>query len=238
MFGDNTDQATDNVVNPAQPPANIGDPLAPPTPTDTTDPISLPTPPLPVQDNQDSQAEQDNPLTPTSSNDTLSFSENSSTPSGIPQPTDTPITDEPAITDSGVAAAAPALPTTLGTDDTDDDSVNDTGTDDDTDTSSTDVSDDDTTESSPSTPLTSDDIETLVGIKQQALEQLNPLVDQLEQSPEERFRTTMMMIQASDNQELIKQAFEVAQKIDDDKARAQALLDVINEINYFTTQAK
>lgn len=77
----------------------------------------------------------------------------------------------------------------------------------------------------------------LTDLKQQALQQLSPLVSHLEQTPEEKFRTTMMMIQASDDQALIKSAFEAAQKITDDKARAQALLDVINEINYFTQHA-
>lgn len=74
----------------------------------------------------------------------------------------------------------------------------------------------------------------LVDIKQQALQHLSPLVSHLDQTPEEKFRTTMMMIQASDNKDLVKDAFEAAQAITDDKARAQALLDVINEINYFT----
>ncbi len=74
----------------------------------------------------------------------------------------------------------------------------------------------------------------LVSIKQQALGKLSPLVGHLDQTPEEKFRTTMMMIQASDNQGLIKTAYDAAQEIDDEKARAQALLDVINEINYFT----
>jgi hypothetical protein len=74
----------------------------------------------------------------------------------------------------------------------------------------------------------------LLDIKQQALGQLSPLVGHLDQSPEEKFRTTMMMIQASDNQSLVRTAFEAAQAIPDEKARAQALLDVINEINYFT----
>jgi hypothetical protein len=46
----------------------------------------------------------------------------------------------------------------------------------------------------------------------------------------------MMLIQASDNQALLKDAFEAAKQIGDDKIRAQALLDVINEINYFTQQ--
>ncbi len=74
----------------------------------------------------------------------------------------------------------------------------------------------------------------LVEIKRQALGQLSPLVGHLDQSPEEKFRTTMMMIQASDDQSLVPTAYKAAQAIEDEKARAQALLDIINEINYFT----
>lgn len=76
----------------------------------------------------------------------------------------------------------------------------------------------------------------LLALKQDALQQLSPLVGHLEQTPEEKFRTTMMMIQASDDQSLIKAAYEAAKQITDEKARAQALLDVVNEINYFTQQ--
>ena len=74
----------------------------------------------------------------------------------------------------------------------------------------------------------------LVDIKQQALNQLSPLVDHLDQNPEDKFRTLMMMIQASDDQSKIKDAYAAAEAIEDEKVRAQALLDVINEINYFT----
>ncbi len=74
----------------------------------------------------------------------------------------------------------------------------------------------------------------LLDIKQQALQQLSPLVGHLDQSPEDKFRTTMMMIQASDNSSLIKEAYEAAQAIPDEKTKAQALLDIVNEINYFT----
>ena len=80
---------------------------------------------------------------------------------------------------------------------------------------------------------TSDD---LLGIKQDALQELTPLVGHLEQTAEEKFRTTMMMIQATDDHSLIKTAYETAKQITDEKARAQALLDVVNEINYFTQQ--
>lgn len=87
------------------------------------------------------------------------------------------------------------------------------------------------------TPATTTDAgtdEDLLTIKQQALQQLSPLIGQLDQTPEDKFRTTMMMIQASDNQSLIKDAFTAAQQITDEKVRAQALLDIVNEINYFT----
>ena len=75
-------------------------------------------------------------------------------------------------------------------------------------------------------------------IKQQALQQLTPLVSKLDQSPEEKFHTTMMLMQATDDQSLIKVAYEAAQSITDEKTRAQALLDIVNEINYFTSQQK
>jgi hypothetical protein len=76
----------------------------------------------------------------------------------------------------------------------------------------------------------------LSSIKHEALQQLSPLVSHLDQTPEEKFHTTMMMIQASDDQSLIKEAYESAKQITDEKARAQALLDIVNEINYFTQQ--
>lgn len=82
-------------------------------------------------------------------------------------------------------------------------------------------------------PVASDD---LMNLKQEALQQLSPLISHLDQTPEERFRTTMMMIQATDDSSKIKEAYEAAKQITDDKARAQALLDIVNEINYFTQQ--
>jgi hypothetical protein len=74
----------------------------------------------------------------------------------------------------------------------------------------------------------------LIDIKQKALGELSPLIDELDQSPEDKFRTLMMMIQASDDQNLVSKAYEAAHAIEDEKSRAQALLDIVNEINYFT----
>lgn len=73
-----------------------------------------------------------------------------------------------------------------------------------------------------------------MAIKQAALQNLTPLVDDLQLNPEDKFKTMMMLIQASDNSALVKKAYDAANAIKDEKARAQALLDVVNEINYFT----
>ncbi len=76
----------------------------------------------------------------------------------------------------------------------------------------------------------------LAQIKQQALQSLGPLVGQLDQAPDEKFKTVMMLIQASDNSKMLKDAYQAASQITDEKTRAQALLDIINEVNYFTQQ--
>lgn len=87
----------------------------------------------------------------------------------------------------------------------------------------------------PSSSSSSDDDE-LTDIKNQALAQLTPIVPQLDQTPEEKYRTLMLLIQASDDRSLIKQAYEAANNIEDKKTKAEALLNIVNEINYFSTQ--
>jgi hypothetical protein len=104
-------------------------------------------------------------------------------------------------------------------------------------TTGTDTSTNDVPTSAPATTSDAPASDDLLDIKQQALQQLSPLLGHLDQSPEEKFRTTMMLIQASDNDSLIKTAYDAAGQISDEKDRAQALLDVINEINYFTHQS-
>lgn len=74
------------------------------------------------------------------------------------------------------------------------------------------------------------DLQTL---KARAISALTPIVGNLDQSAEEKFHTTMMLLQATDDQTLLKTAMDAAQAIQDDKKRAQALLDVLNEVNYF-----
>jgi hypothetical protein len=86
----------------------------------------------------------------------------------------------------------------------------------------------------PSGNQTADD---LLSIKHQALQSLTPLLNHIDQTPEEKFKTTMMMIQATDNPQLLHEALTVANQIQEEKTRAQALLDIVNEINYFTQRA-
>lgn len=76
--------------------------------------------------------------------------------------------------------------------------------------------------------------EELMTVKQAALEQLSPLVDHLDLPPDQKFDTYMEILRASDDKSLVQPAFEEAQKIDDEDKKAQALLDVVNEVNYLT----
>lgn len=95
------------------------------------------------------------------------------------------------------------------------------------------------TDSSTSSAITLPDqndanVSDLVDIKSKALDELYPIIHKLDLSAEENFKTLMMMIQATDNKDLIGQAYETAEKIEDEAVRARALLDIVNEINYFT----
>lgn len=74
----------------------------------------------------------------------------------------------------------------------------------------------------------------LDGVKKDALEQLRPLIEKLDLEPADKFDKYLMMLRASDDPALIKPAFEAAQGITGEKEKAQALLDIINEINYIT----
>lgn len=71
-------------------------------------------------------------------------------------------------------------------------------------------------------------------VKKSALEQLRPLIEKLDLEPADKFDKYLMMLRASDDPALIKPAFDAAQGISGEKEKAQALLDIINEINYIT----
>lgn len=94
-----------------------------------------------------------------------------------------------------------------------------------------------TTDSAPSmssslpTPAASDDLD---DIKKDALTELRPLVDKLDLAPEEKFDTYLLLIRSTDDKALIAPAHAAAQAITDESRRAQALLDIIKEIDYLS----
>lgn len=88
--------------------------------------------------------------------------------------------------------------------------------------------------SAVNTPLasaTSGDSE-LDSIKKDALSELRPLVDKLNVSPEEKFDTYLLLLRSTDDKALIAPAHDAAKGIADEARRAQALLDIIKEIDY------
>ena len=74
----------------------------------------------------------------------------------------------------------------------------------------------------------------LADIKKDALNELRPLIDKVTLPPEEKFNTYLMLIRSTDDVTLIGPAHEAAQAIPDEAIRAQALLDIIKEIDYLS----
>ena len=76
--------------------------------------------------------------------------------------------------------------------------------------------------------------EALNGVKQSAIKELRPLVDKLNVSPDEKFDTYLLLIRSTDDKSLIDPAYQIAKSIRDETRRAQALLDIIKEIDYLS----
>lgn len=71
-------------------------------------------------------------------------------------------------------------------------------------------------------------------IKNSALQELRPLIDRVDLPAEEKFDTYLMLIRSTDDATLIAPAHAVAQNITDEKRKAEALLDIIKEIDYLS----
>jgi hypothetical protein len=89
----------------------------------------------------------------------------------------------------------------------------------------------DTQTTTLATGLTGESLDT---IKQDALTELRPLIDKLDVSPEEKFDTYLLLLRSTDDKALIGPAHEAARLITDEARRAQALLDIIKEIDYLS----
>ncbi len=74
----------------------------------------------------------------------------------------------------------------------------------------------------------------LESIKNQALNELRPLIDHVDLPVEEKFDTYLMLIRSTDDATLIGPAHAAAQGIADEKRKAEALLEIIKEIDYLS----
>lgn len=78
----------------------------------------------------------------------------------------------------------------------------------------------------------------LENIKNQALDELRPLIDHVDIPAEEKFDTYLMLLRSTDDSTLIAPAHTAAQAIADEKRKAEALLDIIKEIDYLSRKDK
>lgn len=74
----------------------------------------------------------------------------------------------------------------------------------------------------------------LAGVKQNAIMELKPLVDKLNIPAEEKFDTYLLLIRSTDDKSLIAPAYEAAKQIADETKRAEALFDIIKEIDFLS----
>jgi hypothetical protein len=78
----------------------------------------------------------------------------------------------------------------------------------------------------------------LTGVKELALNELRPLIDKVELPAEEKFDAYLMLIRSTDDASLVQPAHAAAQAITDEKRKAEALLDIIKEIDFLSNPQK
>ncbi len=72
-------------------------------------------------------------------------------------------------------------------------------------------------------------------IRLQVISELRPLVNRLDfLAPADKFDTLLLLIRTIDDSSLISMAHQTAMAIPDEVKRAQALLDILKEIDFFT----
>ncbi len=78
------------------------------------------------------------------------------------------------------------------------------------------------------------DVNDLPGIKKEAIVELRPLIEKLDLAPDEKFDIYLLILRSTDDKTLIAPAHVAARNIPDETRRAQALLDIIREIDYLS----
>ena len=72
----------------------------------------------------------------------------------------------------------------------------------------------------------------LLDLRNKALDVLLPMVDKLEEPAERKFEILITAARSSDHPRLLGKTLDAAQQIEGDSQKANAILDVLNEINY------
>jgi hypothetical protein len=73
----------------------------------------------------------------------------------------------------------------------------------------------------------------LSALKLEALHELSPLIGQLDQTPEEKYATANMVYEETNDQALLSAVYDAAKNLPDDKAKAEAIYDVVKKIDAF-----
>jgi hypothetical protein len=74
--------------------------------------------------------------------------------------------------------------------------------------------------------------DSLEDAKRQAMEALTPLLAELEVGPERKFALSMSAIRLTNNKDLVQGALQAALAIPENGPKAEALLELVTEIDY------
>ncbi|MDL2363489.1 MAG: hypothetical protein QFB86_03875 [Patescibacteria group bacterium] len=75
------------------------------------------------------------------------------------------------------------------------------------------------------------EIEQLEAIRNHALEMLVPLIDTLDDSPEQKFELLMTAARSSGSPALLQKVLETVQHFEQPREKAAAIVDLLNEVN-------
>jgi len=76
----------------------------------------------------------------------------------------------------------------------------------------------------------------LEDVKKNVIMDLRPIMDKLSSPPDEMFNLYLLLIRSTDDKTLIQPAYDTAKKITDESVKAQALLDIIKEIDFLSSK--
>ena len=93
-----------------------------------------------------------------------------------------------------------------------------------------------TTTPTPASMVTDSSSSNLDSVRKDAISDLKPIMDKLSVEPDEMFDLYLLLIRSTDDKALIQPAYAAAKKITDEARRAQALLDVIKEIDFLANK--